>query len=152
MTEISSTKFITKAQVKAIHIAIARRGIDEDDYRDMLRTGWGVDTCKALTRRQASEFLRHLGARLRNPPGSPRPRARPAAPRQPLPKGVTRLASPEQRQLIGELAGEVAWREADGYQGWLKKNQGIERVATTSQAARVIEGLKALKKKWPAAV
>ena len=152
MPEISNTKFITGAQIKAIHVAVARRGIDEEDYRDMLREGWGVDTCKALTRRQGSEFLRHLGAKLRNPPGSRRPRPRPAASRQTLPDGVIRLASPAQRQLIGELAREIAWREPDGYAGWLKKNQGLERVATTSQAARVIEGLKALKRKWPAAV
>ena len=152
MAEISNTKFITTSQIKAIHVALARRGIDKDDYRDMLRTGWQVDTCKALTRRQASELLRHLGAKLRNPPGSRRPRPRPAASRQTLPDGVIRLASPVQRQLIGELVGEIAWREPDGYQGWLKKNQGLQRVATASQAARVIEGLKALKKRWLAAV
>lgn len=150
MAEISDKKFITTAQIKAIHVVLARRGIDEEEYRGMLRTGWGVETCKALTRRQASELLRRLGARLRNPPRSKRPR--PAAPRQKPPKGVTRLVSPVQRKLIDDLAREIAWREPGGYAGWLKKNQGLERVATASQAARVIEGLKALKKRWPSAV
>ena len=149
---IISDRTITASQIKAIHVALSRRGIKDGDYRDMLREGWGVDTCKGLTRRQASELLRNLGAKLRNPPGSRRPRPRKAAPRETLPDGVIRLASPVQRRLIDELTGEIAWREPDGYAGWLKKNQGLERVASASQAARVIEGLKALKKKWPAAV
>ena len=152
MAEISDAKFITTAQIRAIHVALARRGIDDDDYREILQSGWGVDTCKALTRRQASELLRHLGAKLRNPPGSPGTRQRTAASRQRLPKGVTRLVSSEQRRLIADLVGEIAWREPDGYAGWLKKNQGLERVATASQAARVIEGLKALKRRWPKVV
>ena len=144
---VISEKAITGSQVRLIHVALSRAGIDDETYRHMLSEGYGVDTCKALTRRQASELLRQLGVALRNPPGK-RPKARrQTTPRTPLPPGVTRLLSPAQRQLISELAGEIAWREPGGYDGWLKKNQGIRRVATAQQAMRVIEGLKALKRR-----
>ena len=152
MTEMPDAKLITGSQVRAIHVTLSRAGIDDETYRGILNEGYGVDTCKALTRRQASELLRQLGVALRNPPGK-----RPKSPRTPtsrakLPPGVTRLSSPAQRQLIHELASEIPWREPDGYARWLKQNQGIRRVATAQQAARVIEGLKALKKRWPAGV
>ena len=132
MTEIS------KAQVRAIHVALARRGIDDADYRDILRTGWGVDTCKALDRRQASELLRRLG----------RPGGRTPAPRRPRPPpGVTEMVTPDQARLIEELKAEVPWAEADGYERWLNGNMGLERAATRLQAQRVIEGLKAMSRR-----
>ena len=144
MPEISDAKGITGSQVRSIHVAIARAGIDDDTYRLMLGE-YGVETCKALSRRQASELLRQLGVGLRNPPGKrPKPKRQP---RQTLPPGVTRLPSAAQLQLIKDLSTEIAWREEDGYAGWLLKNQGIRRVASAAQAARVIEGLKALKKR-----
>lgn len=143
MADISDTKPITASQVRSIHVALSRAGIDDDTYRDLLHDGYGVASCKDLSRRQASELLRHLGAPLRNPPGT-----RPKAPRQPktkLPPGVTRLPSAAQRQLISDLVSEIAWRQEGGYHAWLKANQGIKRVATAQQAMRVIEGLKGLK-------
>lgn len=145
MAEISDTKAITPSQVRSIHAALSRAGIDDDTYRLLLSDGYGVETCKALTRRQASELLRHLGVGLRNPPGT-----RPKAPRQPrkqLPPGVTRLPSAAQRRLVSELVSEIAWRQDGGYTAWLQTNQGLKRVATAQQAMRVIEGLKALKRR-----
>ena len=58
--------------------------------------------------------------------------------------GVTRLPSPAQHRLIGELRDEVDWREPDGYARWLQKNMSLARVASADQARRVIEGLKAI--------
>ena len=68
MTEISA-KPITPAQVRAIHVALHRHGIDDDEYRARLMDRWGVDTCKALTRREASDLIASLGYPLPNPPG-----------------------------------------------------------------------------------
>lgn len=139
---------ITRAQVRAIHVAITRQGIDDEDYRARLRAGWGVTTSKALTRRQASQLLHELQVPMPAPvrkehPPRPRRRRRDSA-------RVARMVSPAQRALIEELAGEIDWRESDGYQRWLRSNMGIERVASAEQAARVIQGLLAMRRRTEA--
>ena len=137
---------ITRAQVRAIHVAIARHGIDDDDYRARLRAGWAVTTSKALTRRQASQLLHELqvpmpaAVRKEHPP--PRRRSR-----RPADGGALRMVSPEQRALIEALAAEIAWREPDGYRRWLRRNMSLERVASAEQAARVIQGLLAMRRR-----
>ena len=112
--------------------------MSDPEYRALFGE-WGVSSHKDLTRREASDLLRALGRPLARRPGEqpPRPpRPRPA----PAPLGVTPLPTPEQRRLIGELASEIEWGQPDGLAGWLKHNQGIERVATSEQAWRAIEG------------
>ena len=154
MAEISTAP-ITPAQVRSIHIVLSRQGIDDATYRAMLRARYDAASCKDLTRRQASDLLTHLGRPLPRPPGSgpaPTPRRRAAAKAQgkaPL-RGVVggrvvALPTPLQRVLIEELAGEVPWREPDGYRRWLSHTMGMERVATRAAASKVIEGLKAMK-------
>ena len=136
---------ITRAQVRAIHVAIARQGIENEDYRARLRAGWGVTTSKALTRRQASQLLHELQVpmpaitRKEHPP---RPRQRRRGP-----VGAVRMISPAQRALIEELAAEIDWLEPDGYRRWLRSNMGLERVASAEQAARVIQGLLAMRRR-----
>ena len=141
MSEISARP-ITLAQVRAIHAARRRNGIGDDEYRERLRAGWDVESCKELSCRQASDLLRSLGVPLKKPPAALR-EARPPRPRPvPLPKSVGRLPTRAQRELIAQLAGEIDWREANGFDRWLRRNQGLERIATSVQAAAVIEGLK----------
>lgn len=143
-----SDRPITPAQIRAIHVALPRRGIDDDEYRGLLLDRFGVDTCKALTRRQASELLLALGRALPQPPGGKRkPRRRQPAPRAKAGANVRQMITPGQRQLIETLASEIAWREPDGYRRWLGKFMSLERVATAVQAARVIEGLKAMRRR-----
>lgn len=138
-----SDRPITPSQVRAIHVALHRRGIDDDAYRDILRQRFDAQTCKALTRAQASELLLALGRALPRPPGARKPRQRrPAAKSAP---NVLRMASPAQRRLVAALACEIDWREPDGFRRWLRKSLGIERVSTAAQAAQAIEGLKAIR-------
>ena len=137
---------ITPAQVRAIHAGLHALGIDDATYRERLQHGWGVRSCKELTRRQASELLRGLGLRLAQAPGS-RPVAASSPSRPARVPGVTRLPSPAQRRLIAELSREVDWREPDGYPLWLAGNMGLVRVASSDQAWRVIEGLKAIRRR-----
>ena len=144
MPEISNRP-ITPSQVRAIHVALSRQRIDDADYRARLRSGWGVTTSKALTRRQASELLEELRVPLPRPPGAkaerpPRPRRR-AAP------GTVVMVSPAQRRLIGEIAAEIDWRASDGYARWLRSSFGLERVSTSADAARVINGLRAMRRR-----
>ena len=149
-------KPITKAQIRAIHVALQRRGIHDEAYRGILEDRWGVRTCKDLTRREASELLVTLGRPLANPPGSRPPESKTGRRqkiRNPALKptglsvdGVITLASPAQHALIDELAGEIAWEAADGYKRWLKRSLGLHRVRTQGDAQRVITGLRGLKR------
>ena len=134
---------ITKAQIRSIHVALHRLGLDDETYRGILHERYGVETCKALTRRQASDLLTRLGRPL---PRAAAPRPRKPRP-EPVPKGATRLVTAEQRELIAELAGEIEWREPGGYAQWLRANMGLERIATSTQGAKVIQGLKAIKER-----
>ena len=150
---------ITKAQIRAAHAALARQGIDDETYRALLRAAWDASSCLELDRGQASDLLRRLGvsrrgrrtAADRRPPndGGHARGSDPGASKRPtsLPPGVLRMATPAQRRLIGELRTEIDWRAGpDGYRLWLKQNLATDRVASSGQAARVIEGLKGLKR------
>ncbi len=150
MAEVSPTKPITPAQVKAIHVALARQGIEDADYRRLLAdVGGGAASCKDLTRLQASDLLARLGRPLRNPPAEGRPRA-PRTPRRARRDGVAELPTPLQRTLIEELSAEVKWRPGGGFAEWCRRSFGFGRPATAAQAAKAIEGLKAVKRRQAA--
>ena len=132
---------ITPGQVKLIHVMLTRQKIDDDDYRALLESLYGVDTCKNLTRKQANELLTRLGA------GQKPQAAKPALPRR-RDSNVAALATPAQHQLIRALIHEVKWRmqpPAAAYAAWLQRNQSLDKVRTTTEAAKVVRGLKALK-------
>lgn len=57
---------IAPRQIKAIHTAIGKLGMDDDTYRDTLRERFGVESCKGLTWRQAEELLDVLNAGTRD--------------------------------------------------------------------------------------
>ena len=134
---------ITPGQIKLIHVMLTRQKIDDDDYRALLESLYGVDTCKNLTRKQANELLTRLGAGQK-PQAA---KSKPAPPRLRDPN-VVALATPAQHQLIRELIHEVKWRmqpPAAAYAAWLRHNQSLDKVRTTTEAAKVVRGLKALK-------
>lgn len=139
---------ITPAQIRLLKGMVRYRLMPDSAYRTFLYAHWGVWSCRDLTRRQASDAIRLLGRPLARAPGEQPPRPpRPKRPRDATPPGVERLASPAQRRLIDALAAEVAWRQPGGYVDWLRANQNIERVATAVQADKVIQGLKALRRR-----
>ena len=138
---------ITSGQIRAIHAVLRRIGMEDDAYRELLRTLWGVSSCKDLTRAQAGDLLARLAGPYR-PARQQQPRrraTRPAAPAPAQTDGVVRLASPAQRRLIDALIGEVAWQYEDGYSRWLKRSLGLASVRTADEARRAIDGLKGLK-------
>lgn len=142
-----SERPITGSQIRAIHVALSAKGIEDADYRRLLAEfGDGAESCKDLTRRQASDLLARLGRPLRNPPAGGRPKA-PRAPAQPKFEGVAELATPLQRSLIAELAAEVEWHPQGGLESWCRASFGFRRPATRAQAAKAIEGLKAVKRR-----
>lgn len=134
---------ITPGQVTLIHVMLTRQGIADEDYRAMLESLYGVDTCKKLTRQQANELLTRLGAGQKPKPAQPKP----ALPRR-RDSNVATLATPAQQQLIHNLIREIQWRmqpPAAAYAAWLQRNQSLAKVRTTAEAAKVIRGLKAIK-------
>ena len=108
-------------------------------------------SCKALTRREASELLDALGRPLPHPPGRSalgERRAEASARHAPTPPSaadnVVGLATPAQRALIAELAERVEWRIDGGYDAWLRASHGLSAVRTDEEARDVIEALKAM--------
>lgn len=51
---------IAPSQIKALHAVVGRLGMDDENYRHMLHSRYGVTSCKDLTWRQAEELLAHL--------------------------------------------------------------------------------------------
>lgn len=141
---VISERGVTAAQVRSIHVAKGRAGLDDDEYRGLLEERYGVRSSTELTRRQASELLAGVfGRPLPNPPGRTRPRPRRER-RARLPDNVLRLATRAQRALIEELAERVEWREDDGLARWLETSLGIGAVRTEAEADAAIEALKAM--------
>ena len=143
------TRPITKDQIRAIKAGQRSKGIDDDTYRDMLESGWGVRSCKDLTLAQANEVIAHL----RGSGGQRKPKARrrqpiqnPAQPLRPDGDTVVLLATRAQHEFIADLAAEIRWEKEDGFQRWLERSLGAKRVRTRLEAARAIEGLKGLKR------
>ena len=148
MTEISPTKAITRSQIRAIKMAQRAQGIEDGEYRQILDSQFQVSSCTELTRRQASELLTMFGRELANPPGQPKKKIRAgAAAPAPAQAGVTAMATPDQRRLIAELVGEIGWMDEAAYNRWLWNSLRIRAVATRGQAAKAIEGLKAMRRR-----
>ena len=142
---------ITRAQIRAIHVELRNRDIDDAAYRMVLKNEFNASSCKDLTRREASRLLSRLGRPLQNPPGvkphtgSRRPIENAAEPQVPE-DGVVHLATKRQRDFVDKLRDEVAWENENGYRLWLMKSLGISRIRTRDEAARAIEGLRGLKR------
>jgi len=47
---------------------------------------------------------------------------------------------------IDALGAQVAWKYADGFQRWLAKYVKTDKIRTSAQASRCIEGLKGMLK------
>lgn len=65
---------IAPRQIKAIHAAIGKLGLDDADYRAMLHQRFGVPSCKSLTWRQAEALLDALNGTQRTTVPAPLPR------------------------------------------------------------------------------
>jgi len=138
-------------QIRIIKMAQRQLGLDDSAYRDLLEKMFGETSCKALSADQANELIDELqkkgfalvtdkkprewpsqgGARGQRPAGTPRGGAK-----------VVGLATAAELSKIDALAGLIAWQYEDGLQRWLKARFGLDRVRTSGEAYRVIEGLK----------
>lgn len=140
---------IEPKQTQLIHIAKTQCGLSDVEYRDLLagQTKGKKTSSSDLTYFEADAvinyFVKTLGFKIRargcNPLFSLASRAR-----RPLPGNVTALPSPKQLKLIDALGAQVAWKYADGFQRWLAKYIKTDKIRTSAQAQRAIEGLKGM--------
>jgi hypothetical protein len=150
-------KMIEPIQVQLIHIAKTQLGLSREEYEAAImgQTKGKKQSSKELSYFEAdglinyfktlgfkiqSSYIRTSGAarRARWQPANDRRRARKN------PGNVVMMPSKEQLTMIGVLAKKVPWRLADGYRRWLTERMKIERIVTSEQAIKVIEGLKGL--------
>jgi len=141
---------INNTQKKLIHIGIAELGLTDEVYRDMLQEQFGVNTCLKLNYEQASRLIDDLkkkGFKIRT-----RRAARSAnAPYQrPKAKNVAYLPSPQQMHVIEHLRKDVRWKVYDGFYLWIEKFLGKKHITNTREAQKVIEALKAIRKRQQA--
>lgn len=133
-------KKIDPVQIKMIHVAVGQLGLSDDTYRDILHGHYKAESCKDLSYSQASALIDHfktLGFRIKSVGRAPRARRSSA-------RNVTFLPSPVQLQLLNDLAAQVTWKFDDGFTRWLTKYIKTDKVRTSAQAQRAIEGLKGL--------
>jgi hypothetical protein len=128
---------INAAQIKMIKTAQRALGIDDDDYRRILQTLAGVESCTKLDNRSFERVMRHFeecGFRRFSGPAGDRFRMRK------FHAGL--FASPEERHKIADLA-EKAGVAVPGFV--LRMTRGriddINKI-TPREAYNVIEGLK----------
>ena len=62
---------IAPSQIKALHATVGKIGMDDEDYRHMLHSRYGVTSCKDLSWRQAEELLESLNGKGNPSPASP---------------------------------------------------------------------------------
>jgi len=135
----------TGKQRQLIAIGCSQVGISATLRHEMLAARFGVDSSTKLTRIQAALFLSELEARgftIRSRKGTKRSRkGRIGTTRKP---GATLVAIASQGELdkIRALAGLIRWKCENGLERWMQKRFGIDRVRTSHDAFRVIEGLK----------
>jgi len=133
------------ALVKAVHCSILWREFyreDRDVYEKMLLEHYGVRSSKDMDIPQLLDLLNYLNNKQKHPSCLIRP---PKIRRSGTPDGlpaVSRLVSPAELRKISALSGLIRWQYPDGLSRWIKQFYRIDKVKTSAQAFRVIEGLK----------
>ncbi len=134
---------ITNLQKTLIHLGISELGIDDETYRLMLQERCGVATCTKLQYAQASAFIDELvkkGFKIK----------RRLRPRRPRGANLEYLPSKGELGIIEHLRHDIQWRVHDGYHRWIQKFLGRTYIRTSREAQKVIEALKAMKKRQQA--
>jgi len=113
----------------AIHYAAKKRGIEGDDYRDMLRAVTGKESCSALSLPEMGKVLDHLNGAARSRSAGEIPQA-----------GKIRAL-----WISGYWLGVVRDNSDSALRSFVKRQTGIEAerwLTDPAQARKVIEALK----------
>ena len=142
---------IEPLQIKIIHTAVARLGLNDDIYRTILHRFSGKESSTDMTYLEASQtidYFKTLGFKIprrkKYTKGTPARQDYRSVPRKERPSNVFVLPSRDQLDMIDALAGQVKWKVEGGFNLWVKKYYKIDRIKTEWEASDVIEGLKKL--------
>ena len=115
--------------IAAIHVLKARLHMSDGDYRSLLKSLTGKDSCKAMTERERVRVRQHM-QRLAEGPGAQRLR--------PLERKVWALWF-----ALGR-AGALEAPAPAGLQAWVRRQLGVEhvRLCSDAQLHTLIESLK----------
>lgn len=91
----------TKAQIARIHILRKEKGIEEEIYREMLKTRYNVASSRELTYQQATRLIQDLGGHWEHNPNTSRYQSDPG--------NREGMASPAQLRMIHALWSEVSY-------------------------------------------
>ena len=122
--------------LSAIFAEAKKQGIPPEDLREIMAK---QVIRKRLSRANDFELMRMLD-HLKG--GRSCTLCRPRRSREKLPENITLLVSRQQLDYIAHLAEDIHWQYPDGFQRWLRNHMGIERIRTSLEASKVIEGLK----------
>lgn len=134
---------ITAAQRRTIFSQCNWLGLDEDDRRALQWRVCSKGSLADFSRSDAKALideLKRMGAKPRRPPVRPRPKG----PR-PLPENVILFITPKQRTKIKIMAGQVVWREEDGFEKWMLSKFKFRYPKRNHEVDHVIHGLDSLK-------
>lgn len=136
----------TKPQIATLHKLKGVLTFDDATYEAIVQrfSGGKVSHTHELSRAQASEMIAELLDKSVKQGHQEKP-GKPKAPKKSK-DNVVVMANPLQKALIGHLIAEIQWFEHGSYEAWLKKNMGLDKVATKEEASKVIEGMKGLQR------
>lgn len=121
----------THAQLKAMFALGNKLGMDTEDLRGVAYRIGGVESLKALSKREAGRMIEELKRRAGEPTESRSPNR----------------ATEPQRRMINALVRQMGWADQpERLRGWLRRYCGAEdiRFLTPEQAGKAIDGLKAM--------
>jgi len=128
---------ITEKQLKMIWTLARQLGMESELLHEMVFDVTGKKSLKTLTVPEAVgiiDGLVHDGAKVR----------RKRKPRRALPENVVELLTGEQIRLIEYLVDQLGWDNPKQLMGFNRRVIKKERICTTKEASKIIEGLKAI--------
>lgn len=125
---------LTKSQTAIVHVARRELGLDDDVYRDVLRSVTGRETLAECTKGEWLALMRRfesLGFHGTNHRPTPARRAQ-------------ALVTPAQLDLLRELFVQLGWNDPAREMGFTKRVIRKVWPQTRAEANKVIEALKAM--------
>lgn len=133
---------ITSKQKALLHVAKAKLGLDYEHYVAVLREQGGVESSNDLTNTTFDRVMTRL-EELGFKNTARRGRSRDYRPHD--------LITPEQQAHLAKLYAQLGWTEKSRQIGFSKRCCKKSFPQTRSDAIKVIEGLKAMLERAPAA-
>jgi len=130
-------KRITGKQLKLLWVLARQLGMTDELLHEIVFKGTGRKSLKELSVLEAKVVIDNLvedGAKV----------TKKRKPRRNLPENVIELVTGEQIRLIEYLVDQLGWDDPRQLIGFNKRVIKKERIGTTREASKIIEGLKAI--------